>query len=182
MSVLRKTEGSIYFTVRGLIFKKRTLWVNVAKRTLVLQGPGTQEEVERIHQLARETPFLAARIGDRQYWLYTDKWHWDDENLSAEQVRALLITKQQRREAQIKRAETMVAMALAPTPTQRQQIADDVKQLVWQRDGGACTKCQSTVELQFDHIIPVSLGGAHTQENLQILCGPCNRRKGAGIA
>jgi 5-methylcytosine-specific restriction endonuclease McrA len=60
-------------------------------------------------------------------------------------------------------------------------ISDDVKQLVWTRDGGRCRNCGSTVELQFDHVIPVSMGGNSEPDNLQILCGPCNRRKGPGI-
>ena len=63
----------------------------------------------------------------------------------------------------------------------RGAIPDDVKHLVWQRDGGACRSCGATLELQFDHVIPVSMGGASTPENLQILCGPCNRRKGASL-
>ncbi len=36
-------------------------------------------------------------------------------------------------------------------------------------------------ELQFDHLIPLAFGGATTEQNLQILCGPCDRRKGASI-
>jgi 5-methylcytosine-specific restriction endonuclease McrA len=36
-------------------------------------------------------------------------------------------------------------------------------------------------EFQYDHIIPVSVRGGSTEDNLQILCGPCNRRKGASI-
>jgi 5-methylcytosine-specific restriction endonuclease McrA len=56
-----------------------------------------------------------------------------------------------------------------------------VKQFVFARDGGRCKQCGSTVELQFDHIIPVALRGGSTADNLQLLCGPCNRRKGAGL-
>ncbi|MGA3352888.1 MAG: recombinase family protein [Acidimicrobiales bacterium] len=33
-----------------------------------------------------------------------------------------------------------------------------------------------------DNVIPVALGGSNNAENLQILCGPCNRRKGAGLS
>jgi DNA-directed RNA polymerase subunit RPC12/RpoP len=65
--------------------------------------------------------------------------------------------------------------------TVRSQIPSDVKQLVWERDGARCVQCGSTEELQYDHIIPFSKGGSSEVENLQILCGPCNRSKGAKI-
>jgi 5-methylcytosine-specific restriction endonuclease McrA len=31
-------------------------------------------------------------------------------------------------------------------------------------------------------VIPVALGGASTPGNLQLLCAPCNRDKGAALA
>ncbi|HEY5184373.1 MAG TPA: HNH endonuclease [Actinomycetes bacterium] len=79
------------------------------------------------------------------------------------------------------RAQSVVALAQAPRPTARIAIPPDVKQLVWTRDGGACAQCGSNVELQLDHVIPVSLGGSNDEGNLQILCGPCNRLKGASV-
>jgi len=66
---------------------------------------------------------------------------------------------------------------LSPDPT-RQPIPDDVKLLVWARDGGACVKCGSRSELQFDHIIPLSRGGGDHAENIQLLCRSCNLKKG----
>ena len=75
----------------------------------------------------------------------------------------------------------MVAFGQQPTSSARPTIPDDVKQYVWVRDGGACVHCGSKSELQYDHIIPVAMGGSHEQENLQLLCGPCNRRKSAGL-
>jgi 5-methylcytosine-specific restriction endonuclease McrA len=72
-------------------------------------------------------------------------------------------------------------MGQAPLPNQRGAIPTDVKQLVCHRDRGSCRMCGSNNELQFDHIIPISAGGSSTETNLQILCGPCNRRKGAAI-
>jgi hypothetical protein len=64
----------------------------------------------------------------------------------------------------------------------REPIPDDVKLLVWARDGGACTRCGSKSELHFDHIVPVAKGGSSTSENIQLLCKPCNLRKSDKIA
>jgi len=47
---------------------------------------------------------------------------------------------------------------------------------------GACAICGCRLtedNLEADHIVPFSLGGATRLENGQALCGPCNRRKGA---
>ena len=56
-------------------------------------------------------------------------------------------------------------------------IPQDVKNAVWQRDGGKCTQCGSTSYLEFDHIIPHTKGGANTLENVQLLCRSCNLKK-----
>ena len=56
-------------------------------------------------------------------------------------------------------------------------ISQKVKDDVWNRDGGECTQCKSIENLEFDHIIPFSEGGANTYRNIQLLCEPCNRSK-----
>jgi len=72
----------------------------------------------------------------------------------------------------------------APLPyeqTSRTPIPEAVRSEVWRRDGGACVKCDSKQNLQFDHIIPVARGGATSAQNLQLLCRQCNQVKGARI-
>jgi 5-methylcytosine-specific restriction endonuclease McrA len=68
----------------------------------------------------------------------------------------------------------------------RTPIPRSIKQQVWLRDGGVCRKCGITdaqamirygEHLHYDHIIPFSRNGADTVDNLQLLCGPCNRVK-----
>jgi 5-methylcytosine-specific restriction endonuclease McrA len=59
------------------------------------------------------------------------------------------------------------------------RIPQDVKIAVSARDAGRCRQCGCTEKLHFDHIIPVSRGGANTVANIQLLCGPCNRAKAA---
>jgi hypothetical protein len=118
--------------------------------------------------------------GGKVYWYYGFKFYKDNEGLTAEEVRALLITRKKLQRQRINRAITIAAVN-DPAPVSRQAIPDDVKLLVWQRDKGKCRRCGSQTELQYDHVIPFSLGGAATPENLQILCGTCNRAKSASI-
>ena len=61
------------------------------------------------------------------------------------------------------------------------RITQEVKDKVWNRDGGKCVECGSNEKLEFDHIIPHSKGGANTYRNIQLLCEPCNRSKSAKI-
>jgi len=56
-------------------------------------------------------------------------------------------------------------------------ITQNVKDRVWNRDGGKCVQCDSNENLEFDHIIPFSKGGANTYRNIQLLCEQCNRQK-----
>lgn len=57
------------------------------------------------------------------------------------------------------------------------RITQDVMDRVWRRDEGKCVECGSNENLEFDHIIPFSKGGANTYRNIQLLCEPCNRKK-----
>ena len=68
------------------------------------------------------------------------------------------------------------------TGPKREPISDDVKMLVWSRDGGACVRCGSAERLHFDHIIPVVRGGSGEAVNIQLLCQTCNLKKSDKIA
>ena len=57
----------------------------------------------------------------------------------------------------------------------RRIIPTHVKLEVWKRDGGKCTKCGSTDELHFDHILPYAKGGTSLKaDNVQLLCARHN--------
>jgi len=44
--------------------------------------------------------------------------------------------------------------------------------------GHKCLCCErEDVKLTIDHVIPIFLGGKHSADNVQPLCGPCNSRK-----
>lgn len=59
------------------------------------------------------------------------------------------------------------------------KIAPTTRLRIYERDGYACLHCGTHVSLTIDHIVPVSKGGAHDDDNLQTLCRSCNSRKGA---
>ena len=63
----------------------------------------------------------------------------------------------------------------------RPSIPQNIKDKVWNRDGGKCVQCGSNENIEFDHIIPFSKGGSSTYRNLQILCEKCNRSKSSKI-
>lgn len=45
---------------------------------------------------------------------------------------------------------------------------------------GSCANCRCKLPKRgyhLDHIVPVFLGGANVDSNIQLLCAPCNRRK-----
>lgn len=55
------------------------------------------------------------------------------------------------------------------------------RKFVLERDNYTCQGCGRVFpeeKLTLDHILPQSLGGRATRENLQAMCEPCNQRKG----
>lgn len=68
--------------------------------------------------------------------------------------------------------------------------AGPIKRLVvFERDNWTCKACgcrcvlhsqpRGTTQATIDHIIPLSKGGTHTYDNVQLLCRECNERKQA---
>ena len=58
----------------------------------------------------------------------------------------------------------------------------NIKELLYQRQNCKCGGCELELPmrlLELDHIIPRSKGGPDVDSNLQLLCGWCNRTKGA---
>jgi hypothetical protein len=117
----------------------------------------------------------------RTWWLFNGEFWVENEGYSQEHMTLLLLAKQYEKQQKLERAAARVRRGSSPSPVRRQPIPDDVKQFVWQRDGGRCVICGKQELLEYDHIIPVAKGGGNTARNLQLLCEACNRSKGANL-
>lgn len=105
----------------------------------------------------------------------------EEEWLEKDEIKKRILEKERKkqleREAMSELIEEGVIFNTDSNQMKREPIPQDVKDRVWNRDGGKCVKCGSTEKLEFDHIIPISKGGANTYRNLQLLCENCNRTK-----
>ena len=66
-------------------------------------------------------------------------------------------------------------------PTKRRAWPKGLKEQLMRRQRNRCVYCgrrYSAHYLDIDHMDPVAYGGSNAPRNLQVLCGPCNRRKG----
>lgn len=61
----------------------------------------------------------------------------------------------------------------------RPQVPPALRRAVLERDGYRCVVCGSDEDLELDHEIALSKGGATTYENLRVLCHTHNAQKGA---
>ena len=129
----------------------------------------------------RLEPAAVLLADPRTYWLFEDRVYWEDDGLAARDVLALVRDRQLRQQRKLERAHAAVA-ANAIGVARRDVIPREVRLAVFERDGGRCVECGSNFDIQYDHVIPFSMGGASTVENLQILCSDCNRHKGASVA
>ena len=125
-------------------------------------------------------PVAVAEDERRTWWMFQGRFYWEEDALERDEVMALIHDRARRRRRRIDRAVDL--MQTEDDGPRREPISDDVRREVFRRDGGRCAVCGVGELLQFDHVIPVALGGGSSPENLQLLCAPCNREKGAGLS
>ena len=66
-------------------------------------------------------------------------------------------------------------------PTERVTWPQGLKQRLMRRQNNTCVYCahrRIARSFEIDHIVPVVRGGTNNFDNLQVICRPCNQRKG----
>lgn len=63
----------------------------------------------------------------------------------------------------------------------RQSLPRGAIQMLERMQRMKCANCSACLKpgYHLDHVVPISKGGAHEIGNVQLLCPPCNRRKGS---
>jgi len=176
----RDSNGQFKFREVGL-FKTRRLWRFYAGKTYT-QGELEEEEYKRLLEMQKHGPIVVMKDNSckKKWWMYLNEVYWEDEGFSAEEMKALILEKIDHKEKRVKRAITRLSHKEALNNI-REPIPDEIKMIVWQRDGGRCVHCGSREKLEYDHIIPISKGGSNTARNIQLLCEKCNRSKGPNL-
>jgi hypothetical protein len=113
-------------------------------------------------------PVFVARAHRRQWWWWRNAFYWESGDCGPEEILALLVMLE-RDDEQGLEWELDVRAA--------EPISEDVKRLVFERDRGRCLACGSDELLQYDHVVPPSMGGDNEPQNIRLLCARCNRRR-----
>lgn len=179
--MLREATNAWFEESRSLLGRRYRLTVG-GEEVGALLG---ERAWRRLLASQEEEPAPVAELKRRRYWMFDGTIWWEDGRLEADDVLALLLERERRRERQLARAHSAAAASSGRTDAgesrARRGIPREVRLAVFERDGERCVECGSTALLQFDHVIPLALGGSDTAANLQVLCDTCNREKGASL-
>jgi hypothetical protein len=184
--MLRKDNKGEF--IRGRNFKQGLLkcllapefvWFFRSGNSQTIEG-NSEYEYQVMLKTQKEFPCVVMSGNGKKWWMFKDKFYWEDEEYTKDEVMALILDRERKKDKKIKKAMDMVQNSEYKNNT-RTKIPDDVRIFVWQRDEGRCVECGSKEKLEYDHIIPVSKGGSNTARNVQLLCEGCNRKKSDNI-
>jgi hypothetical protein len=176
---LRRDGNARIFPDRGGILLRRRFWFVGSGTPPLRLAPAQYDEGMRL-QLTDPVPLGGHR--DRDFWWYRDEFFWtNNDAYTSQDIKALLFTRERQGQRELEHAHALLAAVESPAVRKRESIPKDVKLTVFKRDQGRCVECGGDFDIQYDHIIPFSMGGANTVENLQLLCARCNQQKGGRL-
>jgi hypothetical protein len=182
---LREDTNATFFTDNGgFLFRRRLFFMGTACPPVRLDpawhGRARQEQTQQ--------PVPVTQWESRRFWWFNGAFYWENQGLNGPDLHALVRQRQRNAERKMEHARSLLnveqnggSVDTASGGRVRRPIPREVKRIVFERDGGRCVECDSDFDLQYDHVIPHSMGGAESVANLQLLCSPCNQSKGARL-
>jgi 5-methylcytosine-specific restriction endonuclease McrA len=164
------------FIEAGAFGRRRRFAAGDVSAPLSLSKRRLRQLIER----SNEQPQRLLEGEPDRWWLWRGKVYIEDEGYDEQDMLALLAERERRKQRRLDRAKAQLDREGGPDAL-RSGIPRDVKLAVWQRDRGRCVSCGSQQLLEFDHVIPLAMGGSDNERNLQILCADCNRAKANGL-
>lgn len=140
----------------------------------------SEQRFVRLSDVQLRNPVLIATPRRmRWWWWYLDRFWWDDEGLTADEVKAIVLDTDLDRKQyhDALEAARAAAFGLVRTPAPDRPLLESVRFAVWRRDGGKCVDCGTTGSLEFHHIIDPSEGGSDTASNIELHCRSCRVRR-----
>jgi 5-methylcytosine-specific restriction endonuclease McrA len=178
---LLRADNKIEFVKLGLgITNMVTGRYAVRSGRRIFDARWKESEFQQMRAAAQERPVALLRDRQRTLWTMNKRFYWEDEGLSEDDVKALIHQRERRSQQRLQSAHSLMRADEAGRPT-RVPIPAELRRAVFERDSGRCVECGESFDIQYDHILPVSRGGATTLENLQLLCANCNRLKSDSI-
>lgn len=177
---LRQDANAGFIFDRGFLFRRRVWFAGTCCPPVRIKS----QHYGQLLALQQRQPVRVAQSGARAWWWFEDEFYWESGCYRERDVLALIRDRQRRAKQRLDRAHMLLNVDEGHAPRvrgNREPVPREVKRAVFERDGGKCTQCGTNFDLQYDHIIPVALGGATTVDNLQLLCGDCNREKAADL-
>jgi 5-methylcytosine-specific restriction endonuclease McrA len=178
---LRRAQSSEFIETRTFWSRRYRIRVGRSRRQLDF-GFSSPEFARLSAEIRRRGVVLVGADGpDKLWWVGGEELYWADGELQAGDVEVLLWDRKRRQRSRLRRLHDIRGRQAELERARRDRIPEAVRDFVWKRDEGRCVRCGVEDDLQFDHVIPVVRGGGSGVENIQILCGTCNRQKGAAI-
>jgi hypothetical protein len=92
--MLRRLENVSVEFRKSLFGSKGWAWIHVGRKSYRGGTRITQEAYADACRQQCVRPYSLITVGDRTYWWFQDRFYWDNDYLSGDEVYALLTTRQ----------------------------------------------------------------------------------------
>lgn len=89
--MLRRAENISITFKPGTFTGNGWLILNIGRHSYRM-GKLHKTDVDRLYLAQYQAPINIGPVGERSYWLYQDKFYWDNDGLTQNEVYALLVT------------------------------------------------------------------------------------------